>query len=101
MSISSQHEFGLSDFEAELIPDERRTEPRRITLLQAEIKVSKDSEPVQCVVNDISNSGARVFFDDMPSLPQYVELLIQHPKSNHKCEVRWKNGDEAGLMFIK
>lgn len=100
MSISSELEFGLSEFESELVPDERRTEPRRVTLLQAEIRVSDEAAPIACIVNDISKSGARVFFDDIPKLPGHVDLLIHHPESRHKCEVRWINGDEAGLKFV-
>ena len=101
MNNSSVSEFGLSEFEAELIPEERRSEPRRVTLLQAEIRISEDSAPIACVVNDISDSGARVFFEDIPKLPDHVQLLIHHPESKHNCKVRWTNGDEAGLMFVR
>lgn len=100
MNNLSENEFGLSDFEADLIPDERRSESRRVTLLQAEIRTSEDASPIACVVNDISQSGARVFFDETPKLPKVVHLLIHHPESRHKCEVRWTNGDEVGLMFV-
>ena len=101
MKNSSENEFGLTEFEADLIPDERRSELRRVTLLQAEIRISENSSPIACVVNDISKSGARVFFEDIPKLPGHVYLLIHHPASQHKCEVRWTNGDEAGLKFVR
>ncbi|MGI9353236.1 MAG: PilZ domain-containing protein [Rhizobiaceae bacterium] len=100
MKNSSESEFGLSEFEADLIPKDRRSEPRRITLLQAEIRISEDAAPIACVVNDVSKSGARVFFDVIPTLPRHVHLHIHHPESSHKCEVRWTDGDEVGLMFV-
>ena len=100
MNNSSVSEFGLSEFEAELISDERRSEPRRVTLLQAEINMVGEPAPIACVVTDISSSGARVFFEDIPTLPEYIRLSIHHPKSEHRCKVRWTNGDEAGLMFL-
>jgi len=100
MNNAYESEYGLSEFEAELVPDERRTEARRVTLLQAGIRVSEDSAPIACVVTDLTKSGARVLFEDVPALPGHVHLLIHHPESTHKCEVRWTNGDEIGLMFV-
>lgn len=100
MSNNSLNEFGLSEFEVDLIPAERRSEVRRDTLLQAEIRVSEGSTSIPCVVNDISKSGARVLFEDNPKLSRHVHLVIHHPMREYTCEVRWQNGDEAGLMFI-
>ena len=101
MSNISVSEFGLSEFEAELISEERRSEPRRVTLLQAEVILCEDAKPIECVVTDISNSGARVMFEDVPKLPDEIRLKIDHPKTEHRCEVCWTNGDEAGLRFIR
>ena len=100
MNHISQSEFGLSEFEADLIPEERRSEMREVTLLQAEVRIAEEPKSIPCVVNDISKSGARVFFEEVPNLPDHVQLVIHHPESEHHCEVRWTSGDEAGLKFV-
>jgi len=56
----------------------------------------------QCVVQDISTSGARIALDEAATLPATVRLAFaRDARTGHRCQVVWRRGRSAGLKFVR
>ncbi|MBY0422877.1 MAG: PilZ domain-containing protein [Parvularculaceae bacterium] len=60
-------------------------------------KVRTPQSEIQCVVLDMSLSGAKVKLAGAIILAPEVTLVIPDLAYKKKCEVRWQDGDCAGL----
>jgi len=54
---------------------------------------------MDCLIRDISATGARLIFPGKVSLPSVVDLYIPHKDQTLKAEVHWHHGDEVGIAF--
>jgi hypothetical protein len=56
----------------------------------------------QCMVQDISSSGARIAVDDAVTLPASLQLAFaRDARTGHKCQVVWRRGKSAGVKFVR
>jgi len=56
----------------------------------------------QCVVQDISSSGAQITVDDANVLPGRLRLAFARDASTGRnCEVVWRRGKSAGVKFVR
>jgi hypothetical protein len=56
----------------------------------------------QCVVQDISSTGAKISLDDAASLPGRLRLAFaRDARTGHKCHVVWRRGKIAGVKFVR
>ena len=63
--------------------------------------VEGQSEAVNCIVKDISDTGARiVFVGESRVLPKHFRMYIPEKQLMAHCEQVWQKGNEAGLKFI-
>ena len=61
----------------------------------------KAGTAVECVVNDISDSGARLKFPAAPPIVDTVELHIPSKGRVNRAKVLWRAADELGVGFIE
>jgi hypothetical protein len=61
----------------------------------------KAGTAVECVVHDISDSGARLKFLAAPPIVDTIELHIPVKGLVHRANVLWRAADEIGVGFIK
>jgi hypothetical protein len=54
---------------------------------------------VECLVRDISESGARLSVSPAVSLPQTVELCIPQRRIRREARVVWRSESEVGVAF--
>jgi len=54
---------------------------------------------IDCVVRDISDSGARLHFNKPLALTELLDLHIPIKGKSFHAEKRWQDGDEAGVTF--
>jgi hypothetical protein len=76
---------------------DRRAEPRNPELLWGKAifkDVAKD-----CVINDLSTSGARLRLTAFAALPDKFDLFIFETRRTYKAAVQWRAGDQAGVVF--
>ena len=74
----------------------KRGEGRKAVLKRA--KVVFDSVCMDCIVENMSNAGARVRFGHPTPLPEVLELKFSDGTS-HPALRRWARGEVAGLEF--
>ena len=56
----------------------------------------------QCVVQDISSSGAMITIDDPNMLPAKLRLgFTRDARAGRRCEVVWRRGKSLGIKFVR
>ncbi|MFO1111096.1 MAG: PilZ domain-containing protein [Bradyrhizobium sp.] len=56
----------------------------------------------QCVVEDLSASGAKVTVEDNNTLPAKLRLaLTRDARGGRPCEVVWRRGRTVGVKFVR
>jgi hypothetical protein len=76
--------------------DDKRRESRKAFLKRAQVVF--DGVGIDCIVENMSNGGARVRFGNPMPLPEVVALRF-HDGSSHPARRRWARGEMAGLEF--
>ena len=84
------------------MPAERRKRKRVRRLGHAELVSLTDVEIVECVLRDVSATGARISVAVPEVVPDYFKLRIdgQGEQLFPKCRVRWRSGNELGIEFF-
>ena len=77
--------------------DNRRA-PRFRALLIASI-VGRDRVPLDCTVNQLSATGARLSIATTIALPEKFEIVIPQKNIARHARVVWRKGDQAGVDF--
>jgi len=56
----------------------------------------------QCVVRDMSTTGARITIDDPNMLPAKLRLAFaRDARTGRNCEVVWRRGKSFGIKFVR
>jgi hypothetical protein len=56
----------------------------------------------QCVVQDMSTTGAKITIDDPNTLPAKLKLAFSRDaRTGRKCEVVWRRGKSVGIKFVR
>lgn len=77
----------------------QRQEPRQPTYRFARIFVGR--QPIRnCIVRDISASGARIAMEGACDLPETIVLVIGQAGRRIRARVAWRSEHEAGLCFL-
>ncbi len=80
-------------------PENRRSERRARTLKRGRVVFNAGYGTFECVVKDMSSSGARLQFGDALGVPQHFELIIDSDKIRKACTVRWRHNGMVGVSF--
>jgi hypothetical protein len=78
---------------------ERRISPRIPTRRAARIDI-KGMEPIECLVRDLSASGARLEVPDIRQLANKFTLTIVGSWDRHECRVAWRKGNTVGVEYV-
>ena len=56
----------------------------------------------QCIVEDLSTTGAKVTIDDPIVLPDSFRLAFaRDARTGRNCEVVWRRGESVGVKFVR
>jgi hypothetical protein len=56
----------------------------------------------QCVVQDLSSSGAKITLDDAVALTGKLRLAFSRDaRTGRSCEVVWRRGKSLGVKFVR
>ena len=76
---------------------DKRVAPRYRVLGHAQI-ISRTGA-TNCVVRDLSESGARLGVSEKAKLPPEFDLYFVQRKLKLRVRVKWRNGDYVGVAF--
>ena len=84
------------------MPAPKKREARKLLSRPAWITLDGGFAVRQCLVQDISTAGARIFVDDAATLPARLRLAFaRDARTGHKCQVVWRRGKSAGVKFVR
>jgi hypothetical protein len=78
--------------------NERRKDRRTTINRAATLQADAGSLPRDCMIVDVSRSGARLLIDGV-DVPDQFHLLIEQ-NEHHECRVVWRLGGEIGVAFV-
>lgn len=78
---------------------ERRQSERQRSFLRGCVYFNRRRNAFDCLIRDISTTGARIIFSDTVSVPDVVDLYIPQKEQTVRAHVQWRRGDEIGLAF--
>jgi PilZ domain len=78
---------------------ERRRSTRQKSFLRGCIYFNNRRSALDCLVRDISATGARLIFSDTVTIPDVVDLYISQKEQTLRAHVQWRHGDEVGVAF--
>ncbi|MGC1465900.1 MAG: PilZ domain-containing protein [Pseudolabrys sp.] len=72
---------------------------RQRTFLKGTLYYDNRRASIECVIRDISESGARLTFEHPVVVPDNVELYIPHKQQTLRAYVRRRAPNEVGIAF--
>lgn len=82
---------------------DRRSRERRSTARSRTLKVAKvilgTSSAIDCVVRNVTNTGARIHIPNTVDLPEAFDLTFEGGYSFRSCRVVWRLITETGVQF--
>ncbi|AWN55880.1 PilZ domain-containing protein [Methylobacterium sp. 17Sr1-1] len=80
---------------------ELRRETRLRTFLKGRIVFNNGNSTMDCLVRDLSASGARLVLSQTATLPDGFDLIIPAKDRTHKATLRWRRADSIGVTFAE
>jgi hypothetical protein len=82
------------------MPRDRRTSKRIQRGGEAGLVSLTDVDIGECILHDVSTTGARISVEVPEIVPDYFKLKIPGAREIRKCRVRWRSGNDVGLEFF-
>jgi hypothetical protein len=78
---------------------ERRALVRHKTLIKGRIYFNNRLSSMDCIVRDLTASGARLEFSENVTLPSAFELYIPNRDEYFHARVEWRKGNNLGISL--
>ncbi len=79
--------------------EEHRSVLRNKTFLKGIILFNNRKSSADCLIRDLTEHGARLMFSSTIITPDVIELQIPNKDQILPAHIRWRKGDEAGVVF--
>lgn len=79
---------------------ERRVAPRRRTLFSGKIIFNQQSSILNCIVRNLSESGACLEIDSQVGVPDQFELLVECAGIRAEYRVIWRRVKRIGISRV-
>lgn len=78
---------------------EKRTTPRRRVLKGGKIFFHLGHSSIDCVIRNMSDTGAKLQVETTLAIPDEIELLVNQDEMVYPSTVAWRKGAEMGIRF--
>jgi hypothetical protein len=80
----------------------RRREARKSLQQPGWITLDGGFAARQCLVHDMSPSGAKIGIEDTNTLPAKLRLAFtRDARTGRSCQVVWRSGNTVGVKFVR
>ncbi len=79
---------------------DRRASDRVRSFLRAQIIFNNRMSTIDCIVKNISPTGARVALNETLALPTEFDIYIPQRGRSHHARLVWRDTDSIGIDFI-
>ena len=80
---------------------ERRGSPRHRVLKSGTLRYNRGYGALECIVRNISDSGARLAFGETAAVPSEFDFWLNGSEAPVRAVVRWRGLEAVGIEFIK
>ena len=80
---------------------ENRNARRQRVLKRGRIMMADVSTVIDCTVRDLSSKGARLRVESYFDVPEKFRLQVVGTGDPKPVELRWRNGNELGVLFVE
>lgn len=77
-----------------------RQNHRNRVLLRGRIVAEPDGDVVDCVINDLSDTGARISTQSALQLSGEFDFLIAKHQKIYRAKIVWQRANQLGLTFV-
>jgi hypothetical protein len=81
------------------MPNKQQVAVRQRTFLKGTLFYDNRRASIECVIRDISDSGARLSFEHPVTVPDKVELFIPQKQQTLRATVQRRGPTEIGVAF--
>lgn len=78
---------------------EIRRDVRKRTFLRGRIVYNAGAASMDCIIRDLSESGARLELSETSALPEVFDLYVQTKDATFRSTMCWRRGGEVGVTF--
>jgi hypothetical protein len=78
---------------------EKRQSSRHRTLKGAQIAFQEGHATIQCIVRNLSDTGACLAVESPIGIPNTFSLVFDGPEPDRTCRVMWRTKDRIGVEF--
>jgi hypothetical protein len=78
---------------------EQRIAPRRNTMIVATIVYNAGQSRMDCIIRNLSDTGAKLEVPSVKSIPQTFDLMVPRHRPQ-SCRVAWRSIRELGVEFV-
>lgn len=78
---------------------EHRQEVRQRVFLKGRIRFNNGASSMDCLVRDLSATGARISLSETATLPEVFDLHIPQKDRTYRAILRWRREDGIGVTF--
>jgi hypothetical protein len=64
-------------------------------------KIIAQSATIDCMIYDLTNSGAGLRISPGEAVPDHFELIFDSALFSRKCRVQWRNNERLGVAFFE
>jgi hypothetical protein len=80
--------------------DNHRSNPRTRTFLKGQAIFNNRNSTLDCVVRNVSSTGAKLQLTETVTLPDVFDLSIPQKGETVRVRLRWRHGEEVGVSFV-
>ncbi len=88
-----------TDASAAMAEPEKRASDRIRSFLRAQIIFNNRMTTIDCIIKNISATGARVALNDTLAVPTEFEIYIPQRGCSHHARLVWRDRDSIGIDF--
>ena len=80
--------------------DNQRSSPRQRTLKGAKIAFQGHGAAINCIVRNLSETGACLKVESPIGIPETFDLVFESDQSGRPCRVVWRKDTQIGVKFL-
>ena len=77
----------------------QRVAPRMRTLIAAKISFNNGQSTLDCLIRNLSDTGAKLIVSAAIALADSFDLLIPQKSVTRRVRIVWRRGEEMGVRF--
>jgi hypothetical protein len=79
--------------------NDKRSTPRQRSFLKGRVLFNGGQTSLECLIRDISSSGARLELSASVTLPDRFDLYLPHRDETCKVQIQWRRDNQLGIAF--